>query len=223
MQSPTKKVVLLGCSVFGSLGLLAAGVILWLLFSATQTLHTYTAGSYKVSWGKVYFYQPASGFTMWQSWEITEADAASFEILEDGYAKDKNYAYVDSYLLSQSESRTFKITRKPYAADQNHVFYERWRITKCPEKFRIMKKGYSANGEKAFSEGKDFLPGTVDARTFEQVGSSDFFKNKNRVYVNEQMSRARIQPLLNIFQARHTAMPKTLIAPETREMFFTKA
>ena len=187
MQSSTKKVVVVGCSVFGLFGVLAAGVIVWLLFSAAESIHNYSTGGYKVSGGKVNFYKESTGMTPWQSWEIKEADAASFEVLEGGYAKDKNHAYVDGLILPQSEAGTFKIIRKPYAADGNHIFYDRWLLSNSPDKFRILEKGYSADGEKVFFGREEFLPGTVDAATFEQVGSSDFFRDKNRVYMDDKI------------------------------------
>jgi len=187
MKSSTKNFILIGCSGIGLVGLLAAGIVGWLLFSAAESFHNYTTGGYKVSGGKVTFYKEASGLSPWQSWEITEADAATFKVLDDGYATDKNHAYADGYLLPQSESKTFKIIQKPYAADQNRVFYERWLLSDSPGKFRVIGDGYSADGEKVFSEMQEFLPGTVDAATFERVGSSDFFRDKNRVYMNEKI------------------------------------
>ncbi|MEP6903859.1 MAG: DKNYY domain-containing protein [Actinomycetota bacterium] len=187
MQNSTKKVVLVGCSVFGLFGVLAAGVIVWLLISTAESVRNYTTGGYTISGGKVNFYREASGFTPWQSWEIKEADAGTFKILENGYATDKNHAYVDGYVISQSDGKTFKIIRKPYAADQNHVFYGQILLSNSPDKFKIMGGDYSADGEKVFSGDKEFLSGTVDAATFEQVGSSDFFRDKNRVYMNDKI------------------------------------
>lgn len=189
MKSSTGKFVLIGCSGIGLIVLLTAGGILWLLFSAVESVNNNMTGGYKISGGKVDFYRGLSGFGAPQSWEITEADAATFKVLDDGYATDKNHAYVDGYLIPQSEGATFKIIRKPYSADRNHVFYDKQSFCDKPERFKFVQNEdeFSTDGETIFYGAKALFPDALDAATFERIGSSDFYRDKNRVYTLEKI------------------------------------
>ena len=86
----------------------------------------------------------------------------------------------------RAKVRTFKIISKALRRRSKPRFLRTMaRSVILPPKFRVIGGGYSADGEKVFSEREEFLPGTVDAATFERVGSSDFFKDKNHVYMDD--------------------------------------
>ena len=186
MPSSSKKAALVGCSVFG---FFAATVIVWLAVSAFEAYRSFTTGGYQVGWRKVDYYQKGSGYTLGFSWEVEGADALSFKVLENGYAKDKNHAYFDGYVIPQSDGKTFKVIRSPYAADQNHVFYGKEAFSDAPEQFKFVQyeNDFSTDGETIFYNGKALFPGRLDAATFQRIGGSDYYKDKNTVLTLEKI------------------------------------
>jgi hypothetical protein len=54
---------------------------------------------------------------------IPTIDAHSFELLTNGFAKDKQAVYFMGYILKNVDSKSFKIINSLYFADKNHVYY----------------------------------------------------------------------------------------------------
>lgn len=75
--------------------------------------------------GKVYYdtWNEGSGHT---SRLLKEADAESFEELKDGYARDKNYAWLDGELLKGAKGKSFKVLTEGYATDGVHVYFDHY-------------------------------------------------------------------------------------------------
>jgi hypothetical protein len=191
MKSSTKKILVFGCSGIGLAALLIGGAALWLVFSIASSINNNMTGGYVVSGGKVNYYAGLGGFGPPQSWEIKEADAATFKDLGEGYAKDQNNAYFAGVILPQSSGASFKIIQKPYAADQNHVYYEKWILSDAPADFKFISQDaqgiLATDGKKVFLGPTALFPETVDAGTFERIGATVYFKDKNHVYTEKKI------------------------------------
>lgn len=196
MKTSSGQKILIGCSGIGFVALLIVGVIGLFAVRALNSVSNHMSGGYVVSGGKVNYYTGLSGFGAPQSREIEEADAATFAALDDRYAKDKNNAYFEGRIIPQSSGATFEVVRNPYAKDGNHVFY-RWQvISDVPTNFKFIlpndaKGTFSTDGEEVFYEAdyqiKALFPGTLDAATFERIGSTNYFRDKNHVYTVEKL------------------------------------
>ena len=86
--------------------------------------------------------------------KITGADRNSFEILGYSIARDKNNVYKKGEKLGNIDIASFKYFENGIAKDKNRVFY--------------------------MDERKDIK--NVDAKTFERMGESYYFKDKNNVF-----------------------------------------
>lgn len=148
-------------------------------------------GGYLVKDGKVTYHTGMQGLAMKRSWEVEGADAATFASIGYGYGKDKNHAYLDGLIIPSSDGATFDVIKAPYAADKAHVFIRGYQLSDSPTTFKIiaeLEKGtFSTDRKKVFYGSEEFLPGTVDAATFEQMGLGEFFRDKAHVYTPEKM------------------------------------
>ena len=67
----------------------------------------------------------------WINEEIKGVDFKTFEILKNGYSKDKNNVYYKGQKIEEADSETFEITISPYdrlnasheAKDKNHKYH----------------------------------------------------------------------------------------------------
>ncbi len=127
--------------------------------------------------------------------ELTEADYASFKILERGFAKDKNTAYFKTSKILNSHPASFKIIKGFYAADQRSVYHKYRKISDSPQNFRIVAQLkntdlhdlYATDGEKVFRDGLPFFPDKIDAATFENINQTRYFRDKNNVYLPKKL------------------------------------
>ena len=97
--------------------------------------------------------------------DIVVVDLETFEVLGEGYSKDKNNVYYKMEIITAVDPKTFEILKYttedgryyPYSKDKNNVYYNREIITGAdPATFEILKNSYF----------------TID----------DYFKDKNNVY-----------------------------------------
>jgi hypothetical protein len=177
-----------------SVALAIAGLILFLVAGACSSFDEGlkdSFGGYTVTDGKVIYHTGLYGMGSKDSWEIPGADADTFSSVGEGYAKDKNSAYLDGRVISQSDGPSFKLLEKPYAADRAHGYWGAQILSDSPQTFKIIarleKVTFSTDGKKVFSGSVEFLPGTADAASFTQVGSSGYFRDRNRVYTFEKV------------------------------------
>ncbi len=186
---------MIACSVIGLCAFAVIGAAVWIILATAQKGTKNIAGGYLIENGKVIYYSGLSGFGAPQSREITEADAATFKVIEQDYATDKNNAYLDGRIIPQSDGASFKVLRKPYAADRNHVFYNDAVLSDAPKNFKFIvqnpapndRETFSTDGAKVFYGAKAIFPETIDAATFAPVGSTRYFKDKNHVYTLEKI------------------------------------
>lgn len=192
MKNSTLKILLIGCLGIGFFLLLFAGVAGLFVYGYLAEGYKGYAGGYKVSGGRVFYNAGAIGLNPNGTWkEVENADAATFSALNEGYAKDKNSGFFEGYIIPDSSGKTFKVVGKDYAKDQAHAFYQRYRISDLPDNFKFIaenEKGvYATDGQKVFIRSSELFPETLDAATFELIGATGYFKDKNHVYSVDKM------------------------------------
>ena len=52
------------------------------------------------------------------------ADSTSFEILRNGFARDKSHVWYNSYPIDSADITTFEVIKGYYARDNRHIFYK---------------------------------------------------------------------------------------------------
>ena len=102
--------------------------------------------------------------------KITGADKNSFEILEEYIARDKNNVYSKGEKLGNIDTKSFKYFEDGLAKDKNRVFY--------------------------IEDNKDITG--VDAKTFERMGKSYYFRDKNNVFALKDYNPYDLEMLKNI-------------------------
>ena len=102
--------------------------------------------------------------------KITGADKNSFEILEEYIARDKNNVYSKGEKLGNIDIKSFKYFEDGLAKDKNRVFY--------------------------IEDNKDVTG--VDAKTFERMGETYYFRDKNNVFALKDYNPYDLEMLKNI-------------------------
>ena len=102
--------------------------------------------------------------------KITGADKNSFEILEEYIARDKNNVYSKGEKLGNIDIKSFKYFEDELAKDKNRVFY--------------------------IEDNKDVTG--VDAKTFERMGETYYFRDKNNVFALKDYNPYDLEMLKNI-------------------------
>lgn len=102
--------------------------------------------------------------------KITGADKNSFEILEEYIARDKNNVYSKGEKLGNIDIKSFKYFEDGLAKDKNRVFY--------------------------IEDNKDVTG--VDAKTFERMGESYYFRDKNNIFALKDYNPYDLEMLKNI-------------------------
>lgn len=187
MQNSSGKIIAGGCLGIVSVFLLAASAGIWFVFSRVQDAASDTVRGYEIRNGKVVYKTGWGGFGMPQTWEVKGADVKTFQKINDNYGRDENHSFADGFVIPNSDGLSFEVIRKPFAKDRNHVFYERGVLSDSPATFKILisntANAFSTDGKQVYYGNKPQFPGTLDASTFERIGETNFYRDKNRVYL----------------------------------------
>ena len=54
--------------------------------------------------------------------KIKHADPNTFELLKEGYSKDKNLVFLDKEIVIHANPQTFQLLEFPYSKDDGHIF-----------------------------------------------------------------------------------------------------
>ena len=114
--------------------------------------------------------------------KITGADKNSFEILEEYIARDKNNVYSKGEKLGNIDIKSFKYFEDGLAKDRNRVFY--------------------------IEDNKDVTG--VDAKTFERMGESYYFRDKNNVFALKDYNPYDLEMLKNIDRNSFNTLSKEI-------------
>ncbi len=114
--------------------------------------------------------------------KITGADKNSFEILEEYIARDKNNVYSKGEKLGNIDIKSFKYFEDGLAKDKNRVFY--------------------------IEDNKDVTG--VDAKTFERMGESYYFRDKNNIFALKDYNPYDLEMLKNIDRNSFNTLSKEI-------------
>ena len=114
--------------------------------------------------------------------KITGADKNSFEILEEYIARDKNNIYSKGEKLGNVDIKSFKYFEDGLAKDKNRVFY--------------------------IDDNKDITG--VDAKTFERMGESYYFRDKNNIFALKDYNPYDLEMLKNIDRNSFNTLSKEI-------------
>ena len=114
--------------------------------------------------------------------KITGADKNSFEILEEYIARDKNNVYSKGEKLGNIDIKSFKYFEDGLAKDKNRVFY--------------------------IEDNKDVTG--VDAKTFERMGETYYFRDKNNVFALKDYNPYDFEMLKNIDRNSFNTLSKEI-------------
>ena len=114
--------------------------------------------------------------------KITGADKNSFEILEEYIARDKNNVYSKGEKLGNIDIKSFKYFEDGLAKDKNRVFY--------------------------IEDNKDVTG--IDAKTFERMGESYYFRDKNNVFALKDYNPYDLEMLKNIDRNSFNTLSKEI-------------
>ena len=114
--------------------------------------------------------------------KITGVDKNSFEILEEYIARDKNNVYSKGEKLGNIDIKSFKYFEDGLAKDKNRVFY--------------------------IEDNKDITG--VDAKTFERMGESYYFRDKNNIFGLKDYNPYDLEMLKNIDRNSFNTLSKEI-------------
>lgn len=114
--------------------------------------------------------------------KITGADKNSFEILEEYIARDKNNVYSKGEKLGNIDIKSFKYFEDGLAKDKNRVFY--------------------------IEDNKDVTG--VDAKTFERMGETYYFRDKNNIFALKDYNPYDLEMLKNIDRNSFNTLSKEI-------------
>ena len=114
--------------------------------------------------------------------KIAGADKNSFEILEEYIARDKNNVYSKGEKLGNIDIKSFKYFEDGLAKDKNRVFY--------------------------IEDNKDITG--VDAKTFEKMGESYYFRDKNNIFGLKDYNPYDLEMLKNIDRNSFNTLSKEI-------------
>ena len=114
--------------------------------------------------------------------KITGADKNSFEILVEYIARDKNNVYSKGEKLGNIDIKSFKYFEDGLAKDKNRVFY--------------------------IEDNKDVTG--VDAKTFERMGETYYFRDKNNVFALKDYNPYDLEMLKNIDRNSFNTLSKEI-------------
>ena len=125
---------------------------------------------------------------------IENADSASFTLLTDYYAKDKNHVYFNNQIIKEADPKTFIVINAYYTKDHQHVFYNKM-VDEYIEPFEYADTEIYFDLEIIVSQDDHFyyLEGTpqnfydlvvgADPKTFEVIADGQA-KDRKYTYIN---------------------------------------
>jgi len=158
--------------------------------------------------------------------KFSKIDRDTFEQLEGGYWKDKNYVYGEfsssarHYIgpLKGLDVENFKYLGNYYALDQSFAYYKGKAITKCvdPKKLNIMEENthFSMDSEYVFYKG--LVIKNVDLKNFEVLNGEFSRDLKSVFYKNKKLARVDIKTWEHIHDVYSKDKNKVYIKDETQ-------
>ena len=142
---------------------------------------------YHVRDNAVYYLNPFPG----KAFEIDDADAATFDIIDRTYARDSGQVYINGYPLPGAQPGSFELLERPgFARDSRRVYQHDQPISTDPGHFELLPGGLSKDSSRVYASDGAVL--SHDPAEFEIVSDEDdylFARDGGSVYVNNRPIR----------------------------------
>jgi hypothetical protein len=140
------------------------------------------------------FYAKDKNFVYFKEKNMEEIDPESFEIICCGYSKDKNSIYYNATKLSGIDSESFIFLSDMYQQDKNFVYYYRKPLSFVDVKTFKPLGVYSKDKNNIYYH--DGIVANADIETFDVLGEG-YAKDKNSIYVRgKKLEEANVSSFL---------------------------
>lgn len=119
---------------------------------------------------------------------IEEADAKSFQCLDDGYSRDRNYVFFGLKKIIEADPETFTVLKNGYSKDKNYVYYGYYSGSKIlgadAKTFEVLAMDIAKDKNFVYrlnETGKIEKKG-VDAKSFRQYKNKDYYIDNTYLY-----------------------------------------
>jgi len=164
-------------------GLCVAALALLPACSRNRTPNSlFDAAGYHVTGDTVYYLNAFPG----KAFQIAGADAASFEVFDQTYARDESNVYLDGALLSGADAATFQPLDRPgLAKDAHHVYLRDVPISADPAHFELLDGELGKDGAAVYwSDGSVLSDDPAHFAIISNVDHYLFTKDAETVHVN---------------------------------------
>lgn len=140
------------------------------------------AAGYHVRNGAVYYLNAFPG----KAFQIDGADAATFEVFDRTYARDREHVYINGHLLQGADAGSFQLLDRPgFSKDRDRVYQHDQPISEDPANFTFLGSDLSRDSVNVYWTGGSVL--SRDPENFVIIADEDhylFAKDGGTVFVN---------------------------------------
>jgi len=126
------------------------------------------------------YYLPGS---LGEPWQVIDAHAPSFEIIDSTYGYDKKQAYFEGVVIPGSDPSTFQVIQNPISRDAVSVFFKNEKISNDPLHFEIMGPLLFKDSKHIYWQEKA-VSSDPDNLSILEDGDDFYFRDAKNVYVN---------------------------------------
>lgn len=158
-----------------------AGIVIYLTIENTPPNPWTAESGYHVRGSKVYYYP---GFGISDPFEIRDAHAGSFVVIDSSYALDRSHVYVDGMIIPEADPATFEVFDFTFTRDADHVFLRERVFSDDPAHFENVAPNIYRDTRHVYWSA-DIV--SDDPSNLVVVGAADFytyFKDSTTVFVN---------------------------------------
>ena len=142
----------------------------------------FESAGYHVRDGTVYYLNAFPG----KAFEIDDADAATFTVLDSTYGRDKSHIFINGVPLSDADVASFALLDRPgFAKDRHHVYQRDRVISDDPAQFELLDGELAKDSHVVYWSDGSAL--SEDPTHFAIVSTADHYlytKDARAVHVN---------------------------------------
>lgn len=152
---------------------------------------SFASRGYYVTNGKAYFY---GGFSNASLIELTEADAAKFEVFTERfsgnehaaeYAGDDKVVYFEGRLIKSADSRTFQVLGYGLAKDRNSVYHLHSILSNDPANFTKIEGGFYKDSKHVYRGDRMVSDDPDNLKYLGQHGYMEYFRDSKGIIAND--------------------------------------
>lgn len=126
------------------------------------------------------FYLPGS---LEEPWQVIDAHAPSFEVIDSTYGYDKKQAYFEGVAIPGSDPSTFQVIQNPVSRDAVSVFFENEKVSDDPGHFEIIAPLLFKDSNHIYWQEKVVSNDPENLAVLED-GDDFYFRDGENIYVN---------------------------------------